>query len=551
MDTPARFLLPTLAAALALAAGAVPPQTARLQQKFPAHGLAANVLANAAQDVPKLPSSSKWVASGGPDGKTEIVTFDPVEVWVDASRIGCWRDRQGNTLVLAEATCPAPLDAGDERFRGGAPLDAIMKAMDAFRAGWNPEDADLARWASAFSGREFKASSFTAVEHPPARLAAMKVCETSSGASCFFKFKSREPESWYWIDFTASRGLAPGDALRLVKNIAGGASRIRKTASGAPGPSGASGGAAPQADVRRESARRSISGMRGWWSDETPDYIFLSNMPSGAGRSLLQKVKRQMTPLRKAYARYVPPSHGVGTCVVRIFASLPEYREYVKDESGIPGSSSGLWSPAREELLVAGDGKNTEDALKTFRHEGFHQYLHYATACGNHAMWFNEGHACLFETAEPGGSDMRVGEGRPGKPDKNGRYVPTRAQCVESNPEAVARSLPSVIMKSNSEFYSGDVNRNYVAAWALCYFLHKAPLVAPRDFGCYAAVLPAYLEAMRSGSGSDAATAAAFDKVKGRDLPADFLLFWRKYRSRAKNAEPKPAPAARSATQTK
>ena len=347
MDTPARFLLPTLAAALALAAGAVPPQTARLQQKFPAHGLAANVLANAAQDVPKLPSSSKWVASGGPDGKTEIVTFDPVEVWVDASRIGCWRDRQGNTLVLAEATCPAPLDAGDERFRGGAPLDAIMKAMDAFRAGWNPEDADLARWASAFSGREFKASSFTAVEHPPARLAAMKVCETSSGASCFFKFKSREPESWYWIDFTASRGLAPGDALRLVKNIAGGASRIRKTASGAPGPSGASGGAAPQADVRRESARRSISGMRGWWSDETPDYIFLSNMPSGAGRSLLQKVNRQMTPLRKAYARYVPPSHGVGTCVVRIFASLPEYREYVKDESGIPGSSSGLWSPAR------------------------------------------------------------------------------------------------------------------------------------------------------------------------------------------------------------
>jgi hypothetical protein len=251
-----------------------------------------------------------------------------------------------------------------------------------------------------------------------------------------------------------------------------------------------------------------------------------------------------MTPLRKAYARYVPPSHGVGTCVVRIFASLPEYREYVKDESGIPGSSSGLWSPAREELLVAGDGKNTEDALKTFRHEGFHQWLHAAWPGAEAPTWFNEGTAEFFESFVPRGAG---GSFEWKEQEAAARWLEEWAKDRDAN---WTEMLRATLLADQATFYNpphfgGESWRSYAFAYGLMYFLHRgAPLVRNQP---WKDVLPTLYRSLHESPRDPlGATCAAFrlgpngaDTALLEKFADDLRAFWRSASARqnARNAK--------------
>ena len=527
------------------AAYAAAPQADRNPSRFPERGLAIPVLANARPEVAKPAEAHTWSVSrrgGGTAAARKVTVFDPAEVWALDARIGKWTDRSGNTLTIAEARTPLPKVPGEKGLNGGADMDAIKKAMDDAAAKWNPGPAALAGWASSFTGRPFDESQFSS-PRVSGVLHSLLVGESGGAAYCFFRLKSggykAPPSNWYWMEYRSAAGT-PGEGMNLFRTLLSRVSPLRAPGARSSAAKDKSGSAG---DPRREAARRSIAGLKGWWSAETPEYIFLLDLPQGAGRSFVNRATAEMAAMRAAYKRYVPPVKEVGSCVARIFNSKEEYQEYMRqggDGGGTPDWSSGVWVPSREELVVMGNGKDLSNVLQTFRHEGFHQYLFYATGIGNHAMWFNEGHACMFETAErAGGLSVRVTEGKPHKAGKDGSRVLTRAESVDKNPEAIAAAIPSVLSKSHEEFYSGDVGRNYVAAWAVCYFLHKAPLASPRDFGDYSSVLPAYMKAALAGKGPAAATKEAFAKVKGRDISADFLKFWRKWRSRAKSVEPR------------
>ena len=265
-----------------------------------------------------------------------------------------------------------------------------------------------------------------------------------------------------------------------------------------------------------------------WWEDSTEEYVFKTDLTKSKGGKFIKDAMRLMAAMRKSYESYIPPEKKIGRCTVKVFKTLDSYRADRRSTGENDEMSSGLWDPNREELLISAEDK--EQAQRTMRHEAFHQYLHYATGRGDHAIWFNEGHACLFEEVRYDAAKNTV------KLIEN--HV--RSKWVEKCPEQIAARLRPILLMSQGEYYSGDVNLNYVSGWALVYFLERGSYACD-DFKVYRDVVPRYLAAMKRGEDPNKATAYAFAAVASaeRDMEKDFMRFWTKYRKLAANAREK------------
>jgi len=278
-----------------------------------------------------------------------------------------------------------------------------------------------------------------------------------------------------------------------------------------------------------------------WWSETNAEYRFELNLPQSYGHTFLRDVKRQMSALRRTYEAYVPPQRPVGVGIVRIFATKDAFDAHLREANcGLsPGLFVGVWNPNAGELdLLSLDRKNRE-TLQSMRHEAFHQYLFYATGRGDHAMWFNEGHACLFESVHFDAAGNRV------KVNDEG----ARAAWVARDPAKVAAAIRPVLALDHAAFYAGtpaQVNAHYVAAWAVCYFLEKGAPALP-EFAAYRKVIPAYLAAMRAGHDAAEATREAWGTIGERDVATDFLKFWSRGLNAARAYEPHPDPPSSSA----
>ena len=260
-----------------------------------------------------------------------------------------------------------------------------------------------------------------------------------------------------------------------------------------------------------------------WWEKKNDEYSFVTDLDKAKGQKFIKDAMRLMEAMRKAYEFYVPAKNEVGVGKVRVFKTLAGYREYRASTGDEDKKSCGLWDPSREELLIAAE--DPKQAQSTMRHEAFHQYLHYATGNGHHATWFNEGHATFFENVEynPSKNTVKV-------VDKG-----NRATWVEKSPKKIAGNIRAILKMTQKEFYSGDSNLNYCTAWALMYFLEKGAYTAD-EFEPYRAICAKYLELTASGMEALKATQEAWAPLADRDVAADFLKFWTKYRKRAANA---------------
>ena len=330
-----------------------------------------------------------------------------------------------------------------------------------------------------------------------AELAAWKKLWGDGGTGRFFVAKNGVR---YYVEFKFAENVKDADAQKLLKTF----ERSVSTS--------VSGGG-------------NISSMK-WWNSENDMYCFMTDLDKAKGGKFVKDTMRLMDAMRNAYEKYVPPQKSVGKCTVRVFRSMDGYRGYLSGNGTGAEWSCGLWDPSREELLVAAEDRT--QALNTMRHEAFHQYLFYATGNGHHAMWFNEGHACFFENVKY-------------NPAKNTVTVVdegSRAKWVAANAERVAAAIPSVLAKSYEQFYGGSEDRvslNYATSWAVVYFLEKGAY-ASDEFTPYRGICAKYLELTQGGVDSAEATKRAWELVEGRDVSADFMKFWTKFRKRAVTA---------------
>lgn len=301
----------------------------------------------------------------------------------------------------------------------------------------------------------------------------------------------------YYIDFSFAEDVPAAQAERLLKD------------------------AAASLSVKTTGMNTAYSAMK-WWTAENELYKFMTDLDKAKGGKFVTDTMRLMAAMRKSYEFYVPPKNQVGLSTVRVFKTKAGYDEYLKEIDCDMEWSIGLWSPAREELLVAAEDR--QQALNTMRHEAFHQYLYYARGVG-HATWFNEGHACFFENVKynPAQNTVKITD------------QSERAKWVDRNPKMYAANIKKILAMSREEFYAGDANRNYCTAWALVYFLEKGAYTSP-VFEPYRQIVPKYLELTASGMDGLSATAQAWQLVADRDVEADFLKFWKEKRKAALNA---------------
>ena len=451
-------------------AGAAP--MLKSQAELVADGeLKAKVLA-ASQGVPApTPQSKQYTFTRGTE-RRQVKWYAVADIWRLRAFAGEWKDKKGNVMRLARVKSLLPNEIPGGRAVAGMPSgegerEDIEKALDAAEKAFTGEAAELDAWKKLWGG---------------------------DGKGRIITLKDRR----YYVEFLFAETVKPADREKLLKSFEKSVSTMTSGAGG------------------------SISSMK-WWESENPQYKFLTDLDKAKGGKFVSEAMKLMEAMRKSYEFYVPPQKSLGKCTVRVFRTLAGYRDYRSSTGTQDQMSCGLWDPSREELLVAAEDR--EQAQNTMRHEAFHQYLHYATGNGWHALWFNEGHATFFENVKynPAKNTVKVtDEGN-------------RAMWVSKNPELHARMIKKILTMTREQFYSGEVNLHYCTAWALTYFLEKGAYTS-EEFAPYRKILPKYLELTSNGSDAQTATAEAWKAVEGRDVAADFLKFWKEKRKAALNA---------------
>lgn len=520
-----------------LASGAAAAPSFRADKVYPNLGLRLRALGNS-EPEPLAPCAVHTYTYTRGDESVKRDKFSPRELWYATQHVGQWRDEAGNLLILGRPNRLYP------PFPDNVP-HVLREEFDAAVAdpatAFDPSSADsLTAWVKAFADCNPKPPE-------PLRLQAFNL------TSAVF-FPVAEPSLLVYafrVKIRKPNGQAvPSDWFCAVVRIADGTStaKVRKDfetqflANVAAAPQASAAGAAgvqtkallvdPKAKAAaipdnpsRIAARKSVENMKDWWYAETPEYIFLSNIRSATGKNLVRELQVAMPTLRAAFAKVIPPFEtSSDVSVVRIFEDQAAYKQYVGHDIEW---SIGCWSPSRRELVILSQGRNSEQTMSIIRHEGFHQYLFYASDQIGNATWFNEGHAVFFESS---------------KLDSKGRVEigeDARVGHLLDNLDAATALLPRLIKDDRDAFYNCDKEQrqlNYTTAWALVYFLRKG---APAEkLTAYETILEIYRKTLAATHDADAATAAAFEGVDMAKFQHAFAEFWKKGRGSARRFDP-------------
>lgn len=506
-----RVLITALTAALltwALPSAAAPRHKTRGAGKefsLPDAGIRIRVPAGVASQL--LPSL-KIYATKRSDG---TALYLPEDIWRHFQTLAVWSG-QGAAVELARMEFPPP--DGRDKFLSIA--DARRK-WDAYSS--PPGDAEVMRWAKRFFG----ADADTLTELRSSGDFRWKRLECRGGSqSVLFGYGENAGETYMYMFRLHWRGGNEKEWRRLAERCAVAAKKIplRKSEAARPGTYA----------ERLEQAKKSISGLRGWYIRETPNYIFISNQRS---RGDMRRLQTDLELAREIFASYFPGRGDRCTVgVVKLFAERGEYLKYVGSELKW---TAGVWMPAIRELAVSPlgvkmDDKTVERYMRNVAlHEGFHQYIFYACGEVNPALWINEGCAQFFETSLPR-------QGEVGLLDKQTELKLARAA-------AAGHDLARFVRLDHQGFYAeGERDLNYALAHALCYYLLRgAPALGETK---YAAIPMRYMYELRRTRNPDKAREHAFSGIDLNELENKHKAFWRS-KSQLQKAKLYRRPAAR------
>lgn len=463
-------------------------------------GIKLRMVPNAEQQMlPPLQIGGTLKSDGTPYYRTQ-------DLWLHSQLLSLWGG-EDVTAALASVKFP-PAAKPDELVR----IDEPSKWTPYDRV---PEDAELRRWAECFSGERVteitKLSGISDYSWRRLQTGKPESClyfgiGKNSGAPrmLFLFFRWRDPQ-----------GARTREWSRLADSCALSVRVISRTSSGSESAASRSESSASSSYYaeRLAQAKKSIAGMRNWYIRETPNYIFISNQRS---RNDIQRLQSDLEAARGIFRRYFPPEEEracVG--VVKLFGHREEYLRYAG--AGFEWTG-GLWNSGTRELLVSPldpqfDSKAIEKFMREVTlHEGFHQYIFYASGEVSPALWFNEGCAQFFERSDP-----RHGEVGSLEKDDEARL----AAAADSADDDLARFLSL----DHEQFYDArEREQNYALAYALMYYLLRG---APANGeNAFAAVPGRYIEALRKTKDLSRAQAIAFEGIDTRKLASRLKNFW-------------------------
>ncbi len=192
---------------------------------------------------------------------------------------------------------------------------------------------------------------------------------------------------------------------------------------------------------------------------------------------------------------------------VKMFKNREEFVAYVRKKKIDLENAQAYYSP-RDKELVCYDRFSEGLGHKIFRviyHEANHQFM-FAYLKGPHPIWFAEGLACYFETAEyKWGKVVKVGAMNFERSNtvlnalRGGGYVP----------------LKELLTMDRKDFYRGNVLLNYAEAWHFIHFLLNKSTATKKVFA-------EYLVTLRDTRDSGKAYDASFGKVGLDRLETEF-----------------------------
>ena len=260
-----------------------------------------------------------------------------------------------------------------------------------------------------------------------------------------------------------------------------------------------------------------IKNLKDWWYVETKNYVIKSNL-TYKNRDLALLIQKDIEIMRKAYTAFFPPVKEIDeVSVVTVFKSREEYQQYIPANLSWSG---GVWMPDRKELVISpnyiGNRKvSNAEMLPTVYHEALHQYLFYALDYVTSPMWFNEGHAMLFETCKIDRTRKTV------VVRENAQRMRVLEPLIKNN----RLNLEEVMSLSPNEFYQEDnLEKNYATSWALVYFFRKAGhLYKDRN---YENVCDVILQELIKTRDWQKAAMTGMATINMKELDKDFLNFW-------------------------
>jgi hypothetical protein len=188
---------------------------------------------------------------------------------------------------------------------------------------------------------------------------------------------------------------------------------------------------------------------------------------------------------------------------VFLFSGAEGYNAYMEDLIGgrVP-HTNGLYSGTTKQLLIW-NLPDTENMLRTIRHEGFHQYLDQVVA--DAPMWMNEGMAEYFE-----GSKLVKGSWSDGEMNED---------RIETLRDEELTPLKQFLWMPQGAFMDEDrVSMNYAQAWVFVHFLMHGGGDNKKRF-------EKLFDALVAGESSNDAVDKAFGDADLKQLDGEFSAY--------------------------
>ena len=492
-------------------------------REYPDLALKCQAPANAKAEMVTMPKATGYLKTND-DIQWLEDRFDVFDLWLAEALRARWKDRDGSHFSICRIPRKIPGDAAGEtrtradfatRYAAAQMGPKDLESLDEAVYLLSPVDVFL-RFRPRRSQRQ--------------NLTALWQYETTNDNAFVFAFRPRAAAKaevdWYMVSLVSDDPEAEEKLDEWLDDVEW-LAVARDDGDGDDAPDRrkekARGKAKVVDDVEREVAllaadyRRRVINYDDWHFASASNIVVVDNMPDIDRTPFLAALTNRFLKMQAAYRETLPSPLTCASHIaaVRIFGSREEYLAYVGPKMTW---SAALWSPLHRELVLFLPEQGSQRLLNTVWHEALHQHLDYACSMYQPPVWFNEGHAELFEHTHFDMDDNLVFD-----------LDPDAAPLIHENARAFAEDLPALFFMDYDEFYDGtDEERRmrYRLAWSVAYFLQVgAPNVRFQPFKDLRRDL---MKAVISTGRRTEATKAVLTDEMLKDLVAEWLAFWRR-----------------------
>ncbi len=460
------------------------------------------------------PSPLQFPAIYGIRNSDQAKVFSTIKLWQHRVTVGTWSGGDSQ-MRLASLSIPTPAKNRPEyQYLTESEADQYFSSLQ-LPTVWSDE-ARLA-WAGSYA--ELPATALKPPWRSQTNRVMIQEIEFSGNSTtfAFFIWAENNDKRQYMLLATAGKSQNPEQFYQTLRQLVATvefqrpdstATVRRLNHSEIPG--------TQSLQASRDRVIRNIRDLSGWWYLESPNYIFVSNQTDRRG---MERIRREIERARGIFSNWFPPQTEITEAsVVRIFNTRGEYLRYVGNDMAWSG---GIWSSAQRELVISpmsGDAsENQQRAVITqvAFHEGFHQYLYYASGEKEFPLWFNEGCAQFFEGIEFKGSAGQIG-----------LYDSRHIALAKLFASKVVPDIEPMLHMDRATFYEDSGReRNYLLASALVYYLLKgAPVCGQKQ---YADIIQKYYITYSESGNASVAFKVAFEHVDIKKLAQSLAEFWK------------------------